>query len=69
MGGSGSTLALVLAMLIFAHSQHAKKSVTFAFSSSVFNINELSYLVARYFKSNYAYPIQSFSLVITTVQA
>lgn len=40
MGGSGSTLALVLAMLIFAKSQHAKKVSRLAAGSSIFNINE-----------------------------
>lgn len=40
MGGSGSTLALVLAMLIFAKSQHCKKVSRLAVGSSVFNINE-----------------------------
>ncbi|AZI14844.1 PTS sugar transporter subunit IIC [Avibacterium paragallinarum] len=40
MGGSGSTLALVLAMIIFAKSQHCKKVSILAIGSSIFNINE-----------------------------
>lgn len=40
MGGSGSTLALVLAMLIFARSQQVRKVSRLAIGSSIFNINE-----------------------------
>jgi len=40
MGGSGATLSLVLAMLIFARSQHIKKMTRLAAGSSIFNINE-----------------------------
>lgn len=40
MGGAGATLSLVLAMLLFARSQHIKKMTRLAAGSSIFNINE-----------------------------
>ncbi|WP_108650203.1 PTS cellobiose transporter subunit IIC [Dongshaea marina] len=40
MGGAGSTLSLVIAMLFFARSQHIKNVSRLAIGSSVFNINE-----------------------------
>ena len=40
MGGSGATLSLIIAMLIFARSQHIKNVSRLAAGSSIFNINE-----------------------------
>ncbi len=40
MGGSGATLSLIIAMLIFARSQHIKSVSRLAAGSSIFNINE-----------------------------
>lgn len=40
MGGAGATLSLIIAVLIFARSQHIKKVGKLAAGSSIFNINE-----------------------------
>ncbi|OAT24966.1 PTS system cellobiose-specific IIC component [Buttiauxella ferragutiae ATCC 51602] len=40
MGGAGATLSLVIAMLLFARSQHIKNVSRLAIGSSIFNINE-----------------------------
>ncbi|MGF1727758.1 PTS cellobiose transporter subunit IIC [Photobacterium nomapromontoriensis] len=40
MGGAGATLSLIIAVLIFARSQHVKKVGSLAAGSSIFNINE-----------------------------
>ncbi|WP_434355622.1 PTS cellobiose transporter subunit IIC [Parasalinivibrio latis] len=40
MGGAGATLSLIIAILMFARSQHIKKVGKLAAGSSVFNINE-----------------------------
>ncbi|WP_162045566.1 PTS cellobiose transporter subunit IIC [Vibrio taketomensis] len=40
MGGAGATLSLIIAILIFARSQHIKKVGKLAAGSSIFNINE-----------------------------
>lgn len=69
MGGSGSTLALVLAMLIFARSQHAKKVSRLAAGSSVFNINEpVLFGLPVILNPIMLIPFNLAPLVITTVQ-
>lgn len=69
MGGSGSTLALVLAMLIFARSQHAKKVSRLAIGSSVFNINEpVLFGLPVILNPIMLIPFNLAPLVITTVQ-
>ncbi|EGU32108.1 PTS cellobiose transporter subunit IIC [Vibrio scophthalmi] len=40
MGGAGATLSLIIAILMFARSQHIKKVGKLAAGSSIFNINE-----------------------------
>lgn len=40
MGGAGATLSLIIAVLLFARSQHVKKVGSLAAGSSIFNINE-----------------------------
>lgn len=40
MGGAGATLSLIIAVLLFARSQHIKKVGKLAAGSSIFNINE-----------------------------
>jgi PTS system cellobiose-specific IIC component len=40
MGGAGATLSLIIAVLLFARSQHIRKVGKLAAGSSIFNINE-----------------------------